>query len=52
MFLEEFVADDIPWLHLDIAGADFVSKPWGYYSKGMTAFGARTLIELLKLSVC
>jgi len=48
MFLEEFVADDIPWLHLDIAGADFISKPWGYYCKGMTAFGTRTLVELLR----
>lgn len=50
MFLEEFVADSIPWLHLDIAGADFITKPWGYYCKGMTAFGTRTLVELLKIS--
>ena len=47
MFLEEFVADEIPWVHIDIAGADFISKPWGYYCKGMTAFGTRTLINLL-----
>ena len=47
MFLEEFVADETPWVHIDIAGADFISKPWGYYCKGMTAFGTRTLINVL-----
>lgn len=47
MFLEAFVGDDIPWAHLDIAGADFIKKPWDYYVEGASGFGTRTLISLL-----
>ena len=47
MFLEEFVADSIPWVHLDIAAADFISKPWSYYVKGASGFGTRTLISFM-----
>lgn len=47
MFLEEFVDKDIPWAHLDIAAADFVKEPWGYYVKGASGFGARTLAVLI-----
>ncbi|MDO4987552.1 MAG: leucyl aminopeptidase [Synergistes sp.] len=48
MFLEAFVDKDIPWIHLDIAGTDFVENPFSYYVKGATGFGTRTIIELLK----
>ncbi|MDL2299062.1 leucyl aminopeptidase [Synergistaceae bacterium OttesenSCG-928-D05] len=47
MFLEEFVGKDIPWVHLDIAAADFIKEPRGYYVKGASGFGARTLASLL-----
>jgi leucyl aminopeptidase len=45
LFLNEFVAD-IPWAHLDIAGTMDVDGDDGWLSKGATAFGTRTLIEL------
>ncbi len=44
-FLANFVPEDIPWAHLDIAGTAWEesSKPW--MDPGVTLFGARTLIE-------
>jgi leucyl aminopeptidase len=47
LFLQEFVADDIPWAHLDIAGPADSSEVQGELVKGGTGFGVRTLIELL-----
>ena len=47
MFLEAFVEKEIPWAHLDIAAADFVSNPWSYYVKGASGFGTRTLVSLI-----
>ena len=48
MFLEAFVDKEIPWVHLDIASADFASAPYAYYVKGATGFGMRTLAELVR----
>jgi leucyl aminopeptidase len=45
LFLQEFV-DDVPWVHLDIAGPAFLSGEDGYLPKGGTGFGVRTLLEL------
>jgi leucyl aminopeptidase len=47
LFLQEFVADDIPWAHLDIAGPADSSEVQGELVKGGTGFGVRTLVELL-----
>ena len=47
MFLKEFVGENIPWVHLDIAGPDFKDKEYGVYSKGASAFGVRTCLEYL-----
>ena len=46
LFLQEFV-DDIPWVHLDIAGPAFRADEDGYLSKGGTGFGVRTILELV-----
>src|SRR6478672_9566113 len=47
IFLSEFVGDGIPWSHLDIAGPAFNDKaPTGYWPKGGTGFGVRTLVGL------
>lgn len=51
MFLEEFVGEGIPWVHLDLAGVDNYKEPFGYYPKGAAAFGVRTCLELA-LSYC
>ncbi len=48
MFLKEFIADDLPWAHLDIAAVatdENGSAPGG---KGATGFGVRLLIEFLR----
>ncbi|MDQ2880446.1 MAG: leucyl aminopeptidase [Actinomycetota bacterium] len=48
VFLSEFVADDIPWAHLDIAGPAYnTGSPWGYTGKGGTGVPVRTLAAVL-----
>ena len=46
-FLKHFVADGLPWAHLDIAGpARNTEGAFGYTPKGGTGFGVRTLVAL------
>ncbi len=45
-FLQEFV-EDIPWVHLDIAGVDLDHDGRPFAAKGATGFGVRTLVQLL-----
>ncbi|MDR3332471.1 MAG: leucyl aminopeptidase [Synergistaceae bacterium] len=47
MFLESFVKEGTPWIHLDIAATDFVKEPYSYYIKGATAYGVRTIVGYL-----
>ncbi len=47
LFLQEFV-NDIPWVHLDIAGTSFLDKPCGYLPKGATGTMVKTLYYLVK----
>jgi len=48
LFLAEFVDDDIPWAHLDIAGPAWITEsPYGEVPKLGTGFAVRTLIDLL-----
>ena len=47
LFLEEFV-DQVPWVHLDIAGPAFAEKDAPLAPKGGTGFGVRTLLNFLK----
>ncbi len=47
-FLKAFVADDVPWAHLDIAGVADTDKDLPYSPKGATGFGIRLLIEYLE----
>jgi leucyl aminopeptidase len=47
VFLKEFVADGVKWVHLDIAGTAFnESEPYGYTPKGGTGVAIRTLVTL------
>jgi leucyl aminopeptidase len=46
LLLARFVGD-VPWAHLDIAGTARAADASGYLVKGGTAFGVRTLLELL-----
>lgn len=47
MFLEEFV-NNIPWVHLDIAGTSYISAESGYLPKGATGIPVKTLYNLAK----
>ncbi|NLY09713.1 MAG: leucyl aminopeptidase [Tissierellia bacterium] len=44
LFLQEFV-NELPWVHLDIAGTSFLEKPRGYLPLGATGFGVKTLFN-------
>jgi leucyl aminopeptidase len=48
VFLREFVAEDVPWAHIDIAGPAYHSgEPTGYWTKGGTGVPVRTLLALI-----
>ncbi|MEJ2870794.1 leucyl aminopeptidase [Actinomycetospora sp. OC33-EN08] len=48
IFLREFVADDVPWAHVDIAGPAFnTGGPHGYTPRGGTGMPVRTLTAVL-----
>jgi leucyl aminopeptidase len=47
IFLREFVGQT-PWVHLDIAGPSTSPKERGYFSKGATGVGVRTLVEFVR----
>lgn len=49
-FLEHFV-DEVPWLHLDIAGPAFRKTAESYWPTGGTGFGVRLLIDYLRHTV-
>ncbi|MBA4810440.1 MAG: leucyl aminopeptidase [Acidimicrobiaceae bacterium TMED77] len=48
LFLKEFVSDEIPWAHIDIAGPAFADSPWGEHPKGGTGFGVRLLVNVIE----
>lgn len=45
LFLQEFVPDDIPWAHLDIAGPAFAQSDAPLTPHGGTGFGVRMLLH-------
>ncbi len=47
LFVEYFVANNVPWIHLDIAGTAYLSKPEKYLPKGATGIHVKTLYNLL-----
>lgn len=50
LFLDKFIKKENKnrWLHLDIAGAAYREKVWGYNSYGGTGASVRLLIEFIK----
>lgn len=49
LFIGEFVAEGIPWAHLDIGGTSTSEKTEGFKVKGGTGFGTLTLIKLAEM---
>lgn len=47
-FVGEFLAEDIPWIHLDIAGTAFLSKGRKYLPKGGTGVMVKSLYNFVK----
>ena len=49
LFLKEFVSDELPWLHLDIAGPAYnEAKAHGYTPVGGTGVSMRSLVRLVE----
>ncbi|MBI5044519.1 MAG: leucyl aminopeptidase [Candidatus Levybacteria bacterium] len=47
LFLQEFV-NKVPWIHFDIAGPAFASRPSSLGPKGGTGFGVRTVLQYIE----
>jgi leucyl aminopeptidase len=48
VFLREFVADEVGWAHIDVAGPAYnTGSPWGYTPKGATGVPTRTMFAVL-----
>ncbi|OZM70020.1 leucyl aminopeptidase [Amycolatopsis antarctica] len=48
VFLREFVAEGLPWAHIDIAGPSYnTGGAWGYTGKGGTGIPVRTIAAVL-----
>ncbi len=48
IFLKQFVSDEIPWAHIDIAGVSETDKDLPYVPKGASGFGVRLLVDYLR----
>jgi leucyl aminopeptidase len=49
VFLSEFVSEDLPWAHVDIAGPAYhAGEPFGYWTKGGTGVPVRTFVALIE----
>lgn len=46
-FLLRFIKDDMPWIHLDIAGTASVKTSTSYAPKGATGWGVRALNHMV-----
>nr|WP_221288595.1 leucyl aminopeptidase [Amaricoccus macauensis] len=47
-FLKRFIADGMPWIHLDIAGVAYLSRETDLGPKGATGWGVRALDRLIR----
>ncbi len=48
LFLKEFVAEGVPWVHIDIAGPSFTKEGWDYVPVGATGVPLRTMVALCR----
>lgn len=47
-FLEAFIEENTPWLHLDIAGTAYITSDTEYHKKGATGVGVKTIYSYIK----
>ncbi len=50
-FLHRFVADGMPWIHIDIAGVTLASSGTNLAPKGATGWGVAALDELIRVKL-
>ena len=49
VYLREFVADGVDWVHIDVAGPSYnTGSAWGYTPKGGTGVPVRTMFAVLE----
>jgi len=48
VFLHQFIQEELPWAHIDIAGTAFLSAPRHYHLTSATGVGVRLLIDFFK----
>lgn len=48
MFVGEFIENNIPWIHIDMAPVNFRTEPPAYCAYGATGYGASLLYHLVK----
>jgi leucyl aminopeptidase len=48
LFLQEFVQEGIPWVHIDIAGPSFTKEDWDYTPAGATGVPLRTIAAFIR----
>jgi len=48
IFIKQFIQDDIPWAHFDIASTAFLSEAVRYHPKYATGVGVRLMIDFLE----
>ena len=51
LFLQEFVGEGVPWVHVDIAGPSFTKEDWDYTPAGATGVPLRTIAALLRKGI-
>lgn len=49
IFLKQFVEEQLPWVHLDIAGTCWNERKHSYLQKGPTGSGVRLMVEILRI---
>jgi leucyl aminopeptidase len=47
-FLSYFIANDVPWAHIDIAGVSSVDSDRDLYCAGPTGYGVRLMAEIAR----
>ncbi len=47
-FLSKFTPDDVPWVHIDMAGMEIIDKGENYTPTGATGYGVRLFVEMLR----
>nr|WP_103919427.1 hypothetical protein [Candidatus Venteria ishoeyi] len=48
LFLQHFVDEKQPWLHIDIGASGFVERDLTFSKKGATGLGLRLLVDLVE----